>query len=150
MCHYYYAIIRWRDCEKDPKHTGSIRKEYTCEEAEKTGKTCPNPTEMPWQSGTTSIKGQCYKCGKPFCRKAIVPILTRYSQFHLNSLPNPSIICGDYERQAHPLKTKEPSRRLLVGDGNVLYAISSLIFSKGEMHTCSIQPVQHICHSSIF
>ena len=96
MCHYYYLIVRWRDCEKDPKHTGSIEKEYTCEEAEKTGNTYPNPTEMPWQSGTTSIKGPCYKCGKPFCRKSVVRILTRYSQFHLRSLPSPSIIFGDY------------------------------------------------------
>jgi hypothetical protein len=50
MCNYYYAVVRWRDCEQDPKHTGSIKKEITCEEVEKTGKTCPNPTEMPWQS----------------------------------------------------------------------------------------------------
>jgi hypothetical protein len=62
MCNYYYAIVRWRDYEQDLKYTGSIRKEVTCEEAEKTGKTCLNPTEMPWQSGITSIKGPYYKC----------------------------------------------------------------------------------------
>ena len=89
MCRYYYAIVRWRDCEQDPKHTGSIRKEYTCEEAEKVGKTCPNPTEMPWQSGTTSIKGSCYKCGMPVCRQTIVPFLTKYQPTPLELISKP-------------------------------------------------------------
>src|SRR5271163_427705 len=102
MCNYYYAVVRWRDCEQDPKHTGSIRKEVTCEEAEKTGKECPNPTEMPWQSGSTSIKGPCYKCGKHIF---VTTHSTNSDQIQPTpnefSPPIPYISFGVCERQSH-------------------------------------------------